>query len=252
MFLTILLSCLIIPACALAASDAPAEAQTSNRYGFLFVIGTFLIGYFTGMAEILSRYRDEPWKASFHMQGLLYMAVNGGISIGAYFVVINYNVFPIVNGPGFPAAIVSGFSAMAIFRSKIFIYRSPEGKEYPIGPDLILGIFMGTIDRQIDRSQAFRRQELISTEMTEIGDFEKAAGYFDIALLAFQNLTDEERAKFKDDVDKLQKTSLPQEVKNLALGYALLNLTGEDNFKKSVDELKKFLNNNAPISIPQP
>jgi hypothetical protein len=55
---------------------------------------------------------------------------------------------------------------------------------------------MNTIDRQIDRSQALRRQNLISSEMSDITSFDKAAKYFDTSLLSFQNLTDEERAKF--------------------------------------------------------
>lgn len=109
---------------------------------------------------------------------------------------INHKVFPTVNSQGLPAAIVSGLGSMAIFRSKIFVYRSPKGKEYPIGPDIILNIFMNTIDRQIDRSQALRRQNLISSEMSDITGFDKAAKYFDTSLLSFQNLTDEERAKF--------------------------------------------------------
>jgi peptidoglycan/LPS O-acetylase OafA/YrhL len=126
-FLTILSTLLIIPACALAASDTPADVQTSFWYVF-----TFFLGAFAGMAEILSRYRDEPWKASLGIQGLIYMVVNGFVSMGAYWVLINHKVFPTVNSPGLPAAIVSGLGSMAIFRSKIFVYRSPEGKEYPM------------------------------------------------------------------------------------------------------------------------
>lgn len=207
----------------------------------LWNIFAFLLGAFLGLAELLSRYRDEPWKASFSPWGFFYMVINGLVSVGAYWVVIHYPVFQAISKPGFPSAMAAGLGSMAIFRSKVFIYKSENGNEYPIGPDIIVNIFMKTIDRQIDRRQARRRQALITDQMAAITDFNKAEEYLSISLLSFQSLSSEEREKIKGEIEKLKASNLPNEVKILALGYTLLDFTGESNFKQCVKELKKYL-----------
>ncbi len=222
-----------------------AAENVAPGSGNAWYVFAFLLGAFAGMAEILSRYRDEPWRASFSVPGIAYIFSNGLISTGAYWTVITYKIFTGINEPGFPAAIAAGFGSMAIFRSKIFVYRSDSGNEYPIGPDIVLDIFMKTIDRQIDRKQAVRRQGLITNTMSDIsgigGAFDKAADYFDTALLSFQHLTKEDKSEWKNKIDGLKKSGLPEKVKLYALGYALLDLTGEDHFHQCIDKLKEYI-----------
>ena len=74
---------------------------------FMWYLLTFLIGAFVGITEILSRYRDEPWKAAFSQPGVLYMAVNGLVSTGAFWIITNYQIIPGVDQAGFPAAMAA-------------------------------------------------------------------------------------------------------------------------------------------------
>lgn len=150
-----------------------AADEVGGKAGNGWYIFAFLLGAFAGMAEILSRYREEPWKASSSLPGMIYIGSNGLISTGAYWVVLHYPIFSAISEPGFPAAIAAGLGSMAIFRSKVFVYKSDNGNEYPIGPDIVLDIFLKTIDRQIDRGQALRRQKLITTQMSNISNFER-------------------------------------------------------------------------------
>ena len=100
----------------------------------------FILGGFVGMTELLSRYTDEPWKASLSLPGFIYMGTNGLISVGAYWVILEYPVFPALSQPGFLSAVAAGLGAMVVFRSRIFVYRSENGNEYPIGPDIVLNV----------------------------------------------------------------------------------------------------------------
>lgn len=234
-FFSFLLVSLIIPPCSYAEPQAPGDGMD---WWYLLA---FIFGVLTGMAEILSKYRDEPWKASKSRPGIIYMALNGFVSIVAYWIVLEYKVFTAIDSPGVSAAIAAGFGSMAILRSKIFVYKTQGGEEYPIGPDIVLTIFMKNIDREIDRKQALRRQNLVSEEMSDISDFNKAAEYFDTSLLSFQNLTDEERENFKIEIENLKNSDLDDRIKIFALGYALLNLTGEGNFKQFITGLKKYI-----------
>ena len=233
----ILIAVIFSPATSFATDTPPITSEID-----IWQFTTFLFGSFVGMTEILSRYRDEPWKAAGSLPGCSYMTINGVISVCAYNILINYDIITSFNSIGLATSVFASTSAMAIFRSKLFIYSADNGNEYPIGPDIVLSILMKTVDRQIDRRQAFRRENLVFAAMSGITDFNKAAEFVDANLLAFQNLSDEEKLKFASEVDKLKtEKDLPNNVKILALGYSVLTITGESNFNKTIKNLKKYL-----------
>lgn len=237
-------------------SSAQQAAPDPNIFGpGLWYLLTFLIGVFVGMTEILSRYRDDPWKASVSGPGFVYMLANGLLSVGAYWIIVKYQIFPGIEQPGFPAAMVAGFGSMAVMRSKFFVYTSEDGKDVSVGPEIVLDIFMKTVDKQIDRKQAIRRQKLITQQLEGIMNFSKVVEYFDTAILSFQHMTPEDTQGWKQEMEKLDASDLPEKVKIYALGYALLNITGEGHFKHCVEELKKYINGNSqdePASTPSP
>ncbi len=53
---------------------------------------------------------------------------------------------------------------MTVFRSKLFTFRSPDGKEYAIGPAIVLETILKTIDQKIDRRRATERLDNIAGE----------------------------------------------------------------------------------------
>jgi hypothetical protein len=50
-----------------------------------------LLGVLTGAAEVIARYRDEPFAAILSPPGLSYLAMNGAVSGAAYGLLSRYN-----------------------------------------------------------------------------------------------------------------------------------------------------------------
>jgi hypothetical protein len=74
---------------------------------------------------------------------------------------------------------------MAIFRSKLFTFRSTDGKDYPIGPSIVLDTVLKTIDSKIDRRRATERQAEVFESIDGL-KFERVANYIEASLSAFQ------------------------------------------------------------------
>ncbi len=160
----------------------------------LWAFATFVFGALVGLSEILSRYRDEPLLATATNFGISYLALNGFISLAAFAILRKYStsIFPAVQNDLFLSAVVAGFGAMTLFRSKLFTFKSADGNEYPIGPAIVLDTILKTIDAKIDRRRATERQLKVFSAMFGIRDFSSTANYIEASLLSFQNLSQDE------------------------------------------------------------
>lgn len=205
-------------------------------------VGTFMFGALTGATEIGSRYRDEPMQTMFSPYGLIYIVVNGSLSLLALLLILHYKeAFPFI-GDGsdkLKAAIVAGFGATLVMRSSIAVIKTADDKEVPVGPDIVIRVLLQIIDTYIDRLRAVRRQRILKQKFEQIrslGNFEQAFPYLFSSLLCFQNLDD----ALKQDLSSTFRTYLddknaPEDVKRLALGFVFLTLVGEANFSAIVD-----------------
>jgi hypothetical protein len=229
----------------------PAGPQ---QKGIAWAFASFLFGAIVGLSEILSRYRDEPLLAAGHLSGSMYVCLNGVISLMAFAVLRTYSqqIFPTLKDDFFLTALVSGFGAMAVFRSKFFTFRSADGKDYPIGPAIVLDTILKTIDSKIDRRRATERQEQVFESMNKCHDFENVANYFLASLSSFQNLSQEDKAQVRDVVDDYRALKdWPDTLKCLGLGFAFLNISGEENYDLVMVNLRKFLDTQKPVSAAQ-
>src|SRR5260370_40563829 len=154
-----------------------------------------LFGALVGLSEILSRYRDEPVLASTTGAGLSYLLLNAVIALAAFAVLRRYasGIFPVIKDDPFMTAVVAGFGSMTIFRSKLFTFRTPDGKDYAIGPAIVLETILKTIDQKIDRERAIDRQKMVAFSMRDLVDFYKTAKNFEASLNSFQHLTIEDK-----------------------------------------------------------
>lgn len=205
---------------------------------------TFLFGLLVGLSEILSRYRDEPLRASATNYGLAYLVFNGLISLAAFAILRQYpdKIFPGIQSDLFLTSIIAGFGAMAVFRSKLFTFRSTDGKDYPIGPAIVLDTVLKTIDAKIDRRRATDRQSKVFDAMFNIHDFNNTANYIEASLPSFQNLSQEDKTQIKDVIDQYKKTAdWPDTLKSLGLGFAFLTIAGEENFDQVLINLRQFV-----------
>ena len=208
------------------------------------VILTALFAAFLAWSEIISRYRDEPLRATWNPYGLLYLATNATIGLAAFTLLERYpkEILPsLPRSDGILLAFVSGFGAMAVLRSKLFLYRTEDKKEIPIGPDLVIERFLSVVDRKIDRLRAAERQALVFELMRKYADYPPASEFFTLALTSFQNLSDEEKKHYLEKAKELGASGSADAFKAMALGFLFLDIAGEENLKGVSTNLDKYL-----------
>ncbi len=200
-----------------------------------------------GAADILSRYRDEPFRAIFSRYGWAYMAVNALIGL------IALTLFGLEHdGTGFKGmlvddslplnAIAVGTGAMLLLRSKLFSIRGENGAETSFGPQIVLDALLVVLDRGIDRQRAAARHTLVYKKLAGITNFSETARFFQMSLLSFQNLSEVEKSQLVDIIDEYDKdTGWSDSLKVMAVGFAILTVAGEQNFATFVDSLQKHL-----------
>jgi hypothetical protein len=212
---------------------------------------TFLFGTLVGFAEILSRYRDEPLLATFTNSGMCYLAINGTISTLAFVILRRYptQVFSGLNNDLFLTAIVAGFGAMAVFRSKLFSFKANDGTEVPIGPAIVLDTVLKMIDHKIDRRRATERQTRVFNSMFEFRDFNATADYMEASLNSFQNLSEDDKRAISEGIKDLKtRTNWPELLRCLALGFAFLTVAGDENFDLVISNIKRYLSVQEPAA----
>jgi hypothetical protein len=207
---------------------------------------SIILGALVGFSEIVSRYRDEPLRATANRYGTGYLLLNGLASIAAYGLLLRYStqILPSVAGDPLMAALVAGFGSMAVLRSKLFIFRTEDGKEYPIGPSIVMETFLRMLDRKIDRLRASKRQQRVFDQMKDITDFDAVANYLEATLLSFQNLGQEEKGDITEVIKEYRRqTAWPTALRTMAVGFAFLTIAGEENFDQVIANLKSYLAN---------
>lgn len=209
-----------------------------NRFLWLGV----LLGVLTGAAEVIARYRDEPFAATFSLPGLSYLTLNGLISAAAYGLMEVYKdkIFPAMTDD-LMRSIISGFGAMVIMRSKLFNFKTEGGEEYAIGPDAVLSTFLSSVDRKIDRYRSLRRQRIVFKKMSAITNPASAPDFLRTSLASYQNLGQAEKRELVAAIDALiGDAKLDPKLKLMAIGFGLLNVCGEKNFSDVMDLLKGY------------
>lgn len=200
------------------------------------------IGTSVGAAELVSRYRDEPIVALTQTAGGIYLAIMGLTSFAAYLLLINYTdqVIPAAKDDQLLLALVAGFGAMALLRSKFFTLRTDQGDDIALGPDAAVSAFLNAADRNVDRHRADQRLDLVMKETAFSYQPARAKAFLEIQLAAFQNLSEGEKREFKSTIDTVFASQYSDRLKLQAISYGLLNVTGEDTYRNIIDKLKNL------------
>jgi hypothetical protein len=219
--------------------DLPRAVE---RHGWPVLLALTL-GSTVGASEVVSRYRDEPVRAILSNAGLMYLGLNGVVSALTYGLLTRYSssFAQGLQGDRVMTAMVAGFGAMAVLRSKFFTIRTPKGEDISVGPDAAVSAILEAADRGVDRSRASRRLSLVYRAARRITDAKVGAEFFQISLAAFQNLDATEKAEVIAVIDEILETDYPPELQIEAMCYVVLRLTGELNFNDIMANLQDFL-----------
>jgi hypothetical protein len=145
---------------------------------------------------------------------------------------------------------------MAVLRSKLFVFRTDDGKDIPIGPDLVISSILRIVDRKIDRLRAARRQQLvfelakrIAEVMASESDFDNPNSFVKISLASFQNLSTEEKQQIVARSEEIREKfkGKPSLFKAMVLGFVVLDIAGEENFRAIMQDLEEYLRSIALV-----
>ena len=205
------------------------------------------IGGVVGFAELVSRYRDEPWLVAGSPPGLTFIGANALAAVTALFLLENYRVALSAPEDGVTRTLLAGFGAMVVLRSKLLTLRQPGGTDVEVGPAFVVDSLLAAVNRDVDRRRAERRIALVNGLARRFAPhpFAKAAPYLKAALLAFQTMDAAERKRLSDTIELMLKDqaliALSNDVKYAMIGYDFLTAFGEETLNCTFDELERSI-----------
>lgn len=205
-----------------------------------FIVALF--GGLVGGGELVSRYRDAPTGALRTKASVFYIGINVAASLGALALANafqwNFGISPSAGKEQiiWTRVLVSGFGAMALFRTSLFRVRAGS-QEIGIGPVSFLSIFLNAADREIDRRRAQARADLVSTIMTGLDYAKTFKALPPYCLALMQNLPDEVQEALARDLQLLDKEPMDDSLKIRLLGLALVNVVGMNVLREAVNSL---------------
>lgn len=201
-----------------------------------------IFGALIGLTELLSRYRDAPFKAIRSWQAFTYIAVNVAASLSALWLLRTFDLtFGFEGNPQqirWVQVLVAGLGAMVIFRSSIFNIRVGD-KDVSIGPSSILQVLLEVLDREVDRKRAQQRAEAVETIIGKVQFGEIKDPLPIIAFALMQNLPMEDQDDLLNKISRLSEASVPPHTKSIAMGLALMDFIGEEVLTAALELVKK-------------
>lgn len=246
----VLLSVLIL----LAAGDLLSHgalgrwiADHGLRPAFLSYFWAVVLGFLVGFAELVSRYRDEPWRVARLPPGLIFIGLNGLAAGVALFLL---QTFPAeLHAPSSPVALVmvAGFGAMVVIRTKLLTVHQAGGTDIAVGPAFLLDTMLAAINRDVDRRRALQRTARVAARAAELRVYKYSdANDFLIASLgAFQSMDADIAKSLRSQLQQLVNDqtlkAMPDQLKFLIAGYSILTEFGDRTFDGVFTSLKAYL-----------
>jgi hypothetical protein len=209
-----------------------------------------LFGAAVGASELLARYRDAPFMALRTSAARWYIALNGAASLLAYVLIVQFD-FEFGATPAnknLVQALVATFGSMVFFRSSLFTIKVGE-TDVPVGPGIFFQVLLFATDRGCDRERAEPRSTLVNQIMHGVS-FEQARDALpNFCFELMQNVPATERQQFRQVVDALASSTMPDSVKVLNLGLMLMNVVGSQVLAAAVKALGEKIQGPAKLEM---
>ncbi len=205
-----------------------------------------------GVADILIRYKDNPWTAVRTVASILYAAANLAFGVAAFWLALVLDIVKVatLTSPDGHLTVELVKSALTVGFGSIFLLRSVAfklsigGKDTNVGPSTIVDALLMACDQQIDRTQAAEKDQKVRAMMAGVS-FEKAKGFVPAYCLALLQ-DNEDRAKRLgqliasiSNVQGLDGNADSQRA--YLLGNTLINMFGYDVASKVIAGFKAQL-----------
>lgn len=219
-------------------------------------IAVALLGGAVGLAELVTRYKDQPSDLPGSASFWVYLALNGGASVLAYGLIEMFGwSFGLAAGAPQQTArvLVAGVAAMALFRSSLFTLRMGD-QDVSIGPSALLSSLLSVVDRGVDRRNAKRRSKTIGRIMHGVSFARAKVALPAYCLQLMQNVPDDEGRKLRTSIDALAITDMDDKLRSLNLGLLLINTVGPDVLETAVQQLGDDIKPGPlpPAQVPHP
>ena len=179
----------------------------------------------------MSKFRDEPYSLFKHSATWLYLIFNGLLALSCLFLLVKTALFGVSEADYVKAGLTAGLGSVVIMRSK-FLKLTIGDKETAIGPEIIVNVFLETLETKIDRKRGLQRKKLVEKQMSDINFF-KARDYVQTVLVnALQTKSEESIDKLMTAINEIAISELDDIDKSIALGFVILDFTGEDFLKE--------------------
>lgn len=185
------------------------------------------LSFLVAAAELMSKFRDEPYAIFKHPATWLYLVFNGLLALSCLFILVKTAMFGVSEADYVKAGLTAGLGSVVIMRSK-FLKLTIGDKETAIGPEIIVNVFLETLETKIDRERGLHRKKLVERQMSDINFF-KARRYVETVLTtALQTKSKESIDKLMNAINDIAVSELDDIDKSLALGFVILDFTGEE------------------------
>ncbi|HTW28026.1 MAG TPA: hypothetical protein VME92_12920 [Acetobacteraceae bacterium] len=248
----------LILACVLVASGALIERMSlparisapagTGRSHFLAYLAAAAFGTLVGATELVARYRDKPSAPLQTLPGLVYIGVNGAVSLIVFWLLRTGQIATGTVaglGPALNQVLVAGFGSMALFRTSLFRMRVKD-TDIAVGPAAVLQVILDAADRACDRLRAGPRAQEVKRIMAGICYAPAKSALVLHCLALMQNLSATDKDQLSQAIAVLDAAAMSDEVKAYNLGLVLINFVGEDVLREAVQALDSLIRGPAP------
>jgi hypothetical protein len=210
------------------------------------LIAAAAIGALVGIGELISRYRDLPFRALLTSSAVVYVAINTTAALGALLLirVVGWE-FGIGSQPGQPSldatvritqVMVAGLGAMVLLRSSLFIIRVGD-EEVGVGPSAFLSAMLRACDTAVDRARAVARANRVNEVMKGISYAKANEPLVQISARLMQALPAEDLKELQDKAKAIGSLPMTEHAKALNLGLLITNYVGSAPLKAAIEAL---------------